>query len=83
MAVLAVALLLCVLIVATLREGSGIHCEACVDFAGQSHCATAVAPTREAAEQGAWMSACSVVARGVTRSLECQRKPPRTLRCRE
>ncbi len=65
----------------TLHEGSGVTCEACMDFSGESNCATAVAPLREEAEQGAIMSACSIIAHGVTETVACQRARPRELRC--
>ena len=39
--------------------------------------------TPDAATQQAIASACAILSRGVTQGLECQRTPPRSLRCDE
>jgi hypothetical protein len=61
----------------------GVECEACVDYRGASICrSVAAADEREAARQ-AQANACATLAQGVTQGLECDRTPPRSLRCRE
>jgi hypothetical protein len=60
---------------------SGAECEVCLDYGGESVCRTVAAADREAASQQAIASACAVLSRGVTEGLECQRTPPRSLRC--
>ena len=80
-AAVAVAVLVAAMTWVTLREGSGISCEVCMDFGGASHCAKAQAPVLEEAQQGAIMNACSTIAHGVTQLIACQRATPRQMRC--
>ena len=82
LAVAGVALVAAVLYWATLAQ-SGVRCEACMVYGGQRYCANVSAATREQAEAGAVMNACSVLSSGVTRGLECQRTPPVSLDCSE
>jgi hypothetical protein len=60
---------------------SGSECEVCLDFRGQSACRTVAAADPDAAVQQAIATACAILSRGVTQGLECQRTPPRSLRC--
>jgi hypothetical protein len=64
----------------TLAE-SGAECEVCLDYGGGSVCRSVRAADTESATQQAIASACAILAPGVTRGLECQRTPPRSLRC--
>jgi hypothetical protein len=66
----------------TLAE-SGVVCEVCLDYGGGSACRSVRAADAEAATQQAIATACAVLTGGVTRGLECQRTPPRSLRCSE
>jgi hypothetical protein len=70
------------LVYSTLAQ-SGVACEVCMDYGGDSACRTVAAASEEEATQQAIASACAVLGRGVTRGIECQRTPPRSLSCRE
>jgi hypothetical protein len=70
------------LIWSTLAQ-SGYECEACMDYEGSSICRTVAAATEEEAGQQAVATACAILTRGVTRGMECQRTPPRSLECRQ
>jgi hypothetical protein len=65
---------------ATQRE-SAVQCELCMEFGGRTACRTASAVDRDAAVRGALTTACAVLSSGVTQGLECDRTPPRSLRC--
>jgi len=67
---------------ASLGQGR-VECEACMEYGGHSTCSRVAAATRKEAEHRSITHACSVLASGVTRSLECQRVPPRSLVCSE
>ncbi len=70
------------LLFATQRE-SAVQCELCMVFGGRTVCRTGSAVDRDAAVRGARSTACAVLSSGVTRGLECDRTPPRSLRCWE
>ena len=71
---------LAALVVTTLRE-TRVECEVCLEYAGRSECRTASGGDAEQARMQALTSVCTVLASGVTRGLECQRTPPRSVRC--
>ncbi len=71
---------LAALVLTTLRE-TRVECEVCLDFGGRSECRTASGGDAEQAQMQALTTACAVLASGVTRGLECQRTPPRSVRC--
>jgi hypothetical protein len=78
---IAVALvLLAALVWATLQEAA-IECTVCMDYEGGSACRTSSGSTHEATLRGAVASACSVLSKGVTRGLACDRTPPRSVSC--
>ena len=58
-----------------------VECEACMAYAGSTHCSRVSAASRGEAEYGAVSNACSALTSGVTRSLECHRTPPVSLVC--
>jgi hypothetical protein len=68
------------LVLATRQEAS-IECTVCIDYAGRSACRAASGATQEATVRGATVSACSVLSDGVTRGIECDRTPPRSIEC--
>jgi hypothetical protein len=70
-----------VAIVLATRQEASIECTVCMDYGGRSECRTAAGSTQEATMRGAMMSACSVLSDGVTRGLECDRTPPRSVTC--
>ena len=70
------------LYLATLGQGR-FECEACMEYGGHRTCSRVAAASREEAERRSITHACSVLASGVTRSLECQRVPPLSLTCDE
>jgi hypothetical protein len=63
------------------RSQSAVECELCVDFGGRTACRTASAEDRDAAQRAAASAACAVLSSGVTQGLECDRTPPRSVRC--
>jgi hypothetical protein len=70
------------MVLATRREAN-VECEVCMDFAGRSECSTSSARDRDAALRGAVSGACALLSSGVTQGLECDRTPPRSVRCSE
>jgi hypothetical protein len=76
------AVVIAVLYYASLA-GSQVTCEACLEFGGRSECRTASGSDREEAVSGAISGVCAVLAGGVTEGLQCQRTPPRSVRCSE
>jgi hypothetical protein len=77
---LVAAAFLAALVLATRREAA-VECTVCMEFEGRSACRTAAAPEREAALRGAATTACAILASGVTRGLQCDRTPPRSVQC--
>ena len=76
------AAFLAALVWTTLSQ-SGAECEVCLDYRGSSVCRTVAAADADAATQQAVSNACAILSQGVTEGLECQRTPPRSLRCSE
>jgi hypothetical protein len=70
------------LVWSTLQQ-AGVECEACVDYRGASICRSVAAADEQEAARQAQANACATLARGVTQGLECDRTPPRSLRCRD
>jgi hypothetical protein len=70
------------LVFTTVRE-TRVECEVCIAFGGRTECGSASAGSAEEARQQAMNTACAVLTSGVTRGLECQRTPPRSVRCSE
>ena len=62
---------------------SGVECEACVEYGGTSLCRSVRASDADEAARQAQANACATLSRGVTQGLECDRTPPRSLRCSE
>ena len=85
MKTLVIALALALLVVGALYWTTlshvGIECEVCMRFQGRERCASAAAATRTEAEQAASMTACGVLASGVTEAFKCQATVPRSIRC--
>jgi len=65
---------------ATMKE-AGATCEVCVDFGGHSSCGSASAIDESTAVNRAHSIACAPISGGVTQGLECDRTPPRSVRC--
>jgi len=82
---LSIALAIAVLVVGALYWTTlshvGVECEVCMRFQGRERCATAAAATRTEAEQAASMTACGVLASGVTEAFKCQATVPHSIRC--
>lgn len=55
---------------------AGVTCEVCIRHGGRERCASAAAPTEAEAEQAARMTACGVLAGGVTGAISCQATTP-------
>jgi hypothetical protein len=80
-AVIALALaFFAALAVATQREAA-VECEVCMVYAGREACRTSSAADRDLAIRGAVSTACAVLSSGVTRGMECDRTPPRSVQC--
>ena len=63
-----------------LQSGT-IDCKVCINFKGRDQCAHATGHDESSALQEAHRSACSVVAGGVTETLECDRLPAESTTC--
>ncbi len=70
------------LFLATGREAA-VECEVCLEFGGRSACRIGSASDREGAMRGAGAAACAVLSSGVTQGMQCDRTPPRSVRCTE
>jgi len=79
---IAAALFVAAMVLATHREAS-VECEVCVDYRGGSRCSTSSGRDHEAALRGAVANACALLSQGVTQGMECDRTPPRSIRCSE
>jgi len=64
-------------------EQASVECEVCVDFGGRSACGSASGIDRESALAGARGTACAQLSGGVTRGMQCDREPPRSVSCSE
>jgi hypothetical protein len=67
----------------TTRNEGAVECSVCIDYGGRSACRTVLAATRDDALAAATRNACAVLSSGVTRGLECDRQPPRSVECSE
>jgi hypothetical protein len=76
------ALFVGAMLLATSREAS-VECEVCLDFAGGSKCSKSSGRDRNSAVRGAIANACAELSNGVTQGMECDRTPPRSVRCSE
>ncbi|MBI5086304.1 MAG: hypothetical protein HZB13_17120 [Acidobacteria bacterium] len=54
--------------------------EVCVENAGRTACSTASGETREAAVRTATDGACSLVASGMSETMACGQRPPKSVR---
>jgi hypothetical protein len=55
---------------------AGFECEVCIRYEGRERCASATGPSESEAEQAARMTACGVLASGVTDAISCQATAP-------
>jgi hypothetical protein len=60
----------------TTLSHAGVECEVCIRYEGRERCATAAAPTEDEAHAAAAMTACGVIAGGVTGAIGCQATEP-------
>jgi hypothetical protein len=67
----------------TTLSHAGVTCEVCIHYEGRERCASAAAPTEAEAEQAATMTACGVLAGGVTGAIGCQATVPFSRSCSE
>jgi len=65
----------------TTLSHAGVECEVCIRYEGHERCASAAAPTEEEAVQAAAMTACGVLAGGVTGAIGCQATEPYSRIC--
>jgi hypothetical protein len=80
--VLAVVAAVVALLYSATLAGAETECEACMRYEGREGCRTATGSSRDAAEQAAIMTACALVANGVTATIACQGLEPTKLECR-
>jgi hypothetical protein len=74
----AIALFLCYVVYSSL--GLGHHrVEVCMEFRGQTACATATGATREEAQRTATDTACAQISAGMTDSMACSQSPPKSV----
>lgn len=65
----------------TTLSNAGVECEVCIRYEGRERCASAAAPTGPEALQAATMTACGVLAGGVTGAIGCQATAPYSQTC--
>ena len=66
----------------TTLEQTSAECTVCVTHNGQTQCSTSSASTRDEAVQQAQSSVCGLLSTGVTSVMECSRKAPDSITCR-
>ena len=81
-AVLAVVVAVAAFLYSVTLAGAESECEACMRYEGREGCRSATGSSRDAAEQAAIMTACALVANGVTATIACQSLEPAKLTCR-
>jgi hypothetical protein len=59
-----------------------VECRVCLDYHGQTNCATARGATTAQAMEGAQSTACGPVANGMDQQIECSRIAPASVQCR-
>ena len=57
------------------------ECRVCVEFNGQSNCATALGRTAKEATETAHSTACGPVARGMNETIACGNRAPVSVQC--
>lgn len=57
------------------------QCEVCMEFNGQSNCASAVGQTVDEATQTAHSTACGPIAHGMNETIACGNRPPVSVQC--
>jgi hypothetical protein len=65
----------------TTLSHASVTCEVCIRYGGHERCASASAPSEAEAVQAATMTACGVLAGGVTGAISCQATPPYARSC--
>jgi len=55
------------------------RCEVCMEFRGQTACATAAGTTRQEAQRTASDTACAKISSGVTDSIACSQSSPKSV----
>jgi len=58
------------------------ECTVCMEFRGGTNCATASAPVRDQAREGAQTTACGPLVSGMDETIACHNTPPKTVQCR-
>jgi hypothetical protein len=58
------------------------ECTVCMDFRGRTNCATASAPGRDEAIEGARSTACGPITAGMNESIACGNTQPDSVQCR-
>lgn len=58
------------------------ECNVCVEFGGQSNCATALGRTAKEATETAQSTACGPVAHGMNETIACGNRAPVSVQCR-
>lgn len=53
--------------------------EVCMEFRGQTACATATGATQQEAQRTATDTACAKISSGMTDSMACSQTPPKTV----
>ena len=66
----------------TTLSAQKVECQMCVKFGNGRNCATATAASESEAARSAQTTACGVLAKGMTASIECANTPPETRQCR-
>jgi hypothetical protein len=55
------------------------RCEVCMEFRGQTACATAAGTSQQEAQRTATDTACAQISSGVTDSIACSQSPPKSV----
>jgi hypothetical protein len=62
-------------------SGTGVSCEVCVEFRGNTECRKATGKDREEAETAAASTACGLLSGGVTDGIACRNTVPKSVTC--
>jgi hypothetical protein len=64
-------------------SGTGVSCEVCVEFRGNTECRKATGKDREEAETAAASTACGLLSGGVTDGIACRNTVPKSVACQD
>lgn len=78
---IAVVLVLGGLVYFAMHGQASTSCEVCIEFNGKTQCRTAKGPNKIEAMKTAADNACAFIASGMTESIACSHRDPKSVKC--